>query len=380
MTNSTVSNNRSDGAGGGIFNAGTLTLTQSIISGNKTFFASGGGIFNDGGNLWIFDSTINSNETFENPFGGGGIVNYSSGEILITRSSIYNNTTKGNGGGITNEGKTILVNSTLSNNKADDYGGGIYLLSGNVDTYNTTILDNQANVNRDSEGDGGGIKRDSGQINLNNTILANNKRHVTDTFFYIDDCKGTLGTLSYSLLSSTYDCTFIHDHNITDPSPKIDPLMDNGGPTNTHALQSGSPAIDGGNPTGCKDEDGNLLTTDQRGYPRPFDGDENGSDVCDIGAYEDAVAFQLNVAKLGSGDGVVTSSHAGINCGTACNVILAEDSSITLRAAPSGESIFTGWGGDCTGISDCKITMDENKNVTAKFEVAKEISLPVIMR
>src|SRR5438552_2380988 len=60
----------------------------------------------------------------------------------------------------------------------------------------------------------------------------------------------------------------------------------NGGPTQTHALRTGSPAIDGGNSTGCHDQLGALLLTDQRGAERHFDGDGNGSARCDIGAVE----------------------------------------------------------------------------------------------
>lgn len=63
------------------------------------------------------------------------------------------------------------------------------------------------------------------------------------------------------------------------------PLGDNGGPTLTHALLATSPAIDAGDPVGCADSQGNPLTVDQRGQPRPADGDGNGSAVCDIGAY-----------------------------------------------------------------------------------------------
>jgi hypothetical protein len=61
--------------------------------------------------------------------------------------------------------------------------------------------------------------------------------------------------------------------------PKLGPLQSNGGPTQTHALLPGSPAIDAGNPGGCRDKLGALLITDQRGFPRPAVG-------CDIGAYE----------------------------------------------------------------------------------------------
>ena len=68
--------------------------------------------------------------------------------------------------------------------------------------------------------------------------------------------------------------------------PKLGPLQNNGGPTQTHALLSGSPAIDAGNPSGCRDHLGALITTDQRGAARHFDGNNDGTARCDMGAVE----------------------------------------------------------------------------------------------
>src|SRR5262249_28942802 len=66
----------------------------------------------------------------------------------------------------------------------------------------------------------------------------------------------------------------------------LGPLKNNGGPTQTHALVAGSPAIDAGNPSGCLDNSGALLQTDQRGFPRNVDGNSDGTARCDIGAVE----------------------------------------------------------------------------------------------
>ena len=78
--------------------------------------------------------------------------------------------------------------------------------------------------------------------------------------------------------------------NLIGVDPFLDTLQDNRGPTETIALLAGSPAIDAGNPNGCKDGEGKVLTVDQRGEVRPQDGDRNGAQTCDIGAYE----FQID--------------------------------------------------------------------------------------
>lgn len=84
-------------------------------------------------------------------------------------------------------------------------------------------------------------------------------------------------------LSSDDTCNFKNAGDLNDTDPKLGPLQDNGGPTQTMALMSESPAIDAGNPSGCTDGQAHLLTADQRGEARP---DKEDSSGCDIGAYE----------------------------------------------------------------------------------------------
>jgi hypothetical protein len=95
-----------------------------------------------------------------------------------------------------------------------------------------------------------------------------------------EDCCGPITSIGYNLDSDgTCDLTSGGDKS-NNHDAKLGPLQDNGGPTLTHALLFGSPAIDAGDPNGCTDPSGNLLTTDQRGFPRPYNGQ------CDMGAYE----------------------------------------------------------------------------------------------
>ena len=127
---------------------------------------------------------------------------------------------------------------------------------------------------------GGGIYN-GGNSNptLRNTIVANSALG--------GDCSGdgTITSEGYNL-DSDGTCGFTGEGDLSNTDPLLGPLQDNGGPTFTHALLAGSPAIDGGNPAGCTDPWGNPLTTDQRGEMRPADGDCDGVPICDIGAYE----------------------------------------------------------------------------------------------
>jgi hypothetical protein len=91
-------------------------------------------------------------------------------------------------------------------------------------------------------------------------------------------------SLGYNLTNSMDVFTATGD--LTGTLPWLGPLQDNGGPTLTHALLEGSPGIDAGNPAGCAEAEGTLLTQDQRGYPRSADGSASGVRRCDIGAYE----------------------------------------------------------------------------------------------
>ena len=84
-------------------------------------------------------------------------------------------------------------------------------------------------------------------------------------------------------LSSDSTCSFSGPGDMNNTDPMLGALGNNGGPTQTIPLLAGSPAIDAGNPSGCIDSNGHLLTTDQRGYPRPDKEDKTG---CDMGAYE----------------------------------------------------------------------------------------------
>ena len=125
LTNSTVSGNAADGLGlrrgGGIWNLGTLTLTNNTVSDNTARF--GGGIYNSGGTITLTNSTVSGNTATE---AGGGIYNNFGGTLTLANSTVSGNTSGQNGGGILNrlDGTLVLTNSTVSGNTANTEGGG----------------------------------------------------------------------------------------------------------------------------------------------------------------------------------------------------------------------------------------------------------------
>ena len=151
-------------------------------------------------------------------------------------------------------------------------GGGIFRAGGYIQASNVTIARNVA------EDSGGGIANQSAPVTLRNTLLAENQAAIGP------DCTGTISTAGYNLIGDTSGCSFIPvAGDLTNADPRI--ALQYGWP-GTLALWVDSPAIDGGNPSGCTDQQGNPITVDQIGTIRPLDGDGDSNIICDVGAYE----------------------------------------------------------------------------------------------
>jgi hypothetical protein len=161
------------GDGGGIYNNGTLTLTNSTLSGNMAWYENGGGIYNEG-TATLTDSTLSDNSVWDGL--GGGIFNV--GTLALTNSILENNfiETWGLGGGIYNGGggRVTLTNSTLSSNSGGNSGGGIYNDDWGNDGGATVTLINST-LSGNSATDGGGIfNQGAGAVTLTSSTLSGN--------------------------------------------------------------------------------------------------------------------------------------------------------------------------------------------------------------
>jgi len=286
VTNSTFYGNVSYfGGGGGIANFGTLTVINSTFEGNSAFI--GGGIANfgtltvtnskfeangayDGGGIYNYLATLTvTNSTFSHNGGvytGGGIYNYLATLTVTNSTFIGNHGNYSGGGGIYSLGTLTVSNSTFSGNISFSNGGGIYNEGGpSVTVTNSTFSDNGSYSGR-----GGGIFN-PGRLTLRNTIVANSIFGGNCSFgsSLVDD-GGNLDT----------DGTCV---GTISPDPLLGPLQNNGGPTQTLAIPMASPAFGGANVANCP-------ATDQRGVLRPQ------FLSCDIGAYEFGTANSLLAA------------------------------------------------------------------------------------
>jgi hypothetical protein len=188
----------------------------------------------------------------------------------LNESLIDSNVTGTNYAIAVNGQNVNIVNSTISNNS----GAGIRVTPG-------TPTDTLSIINSTITGHTTGLSN-SGSLSLLNTIVANNS---------VVDCFGTITSNGYNI-DSDDSCGLSGTGDIPNANPLLGPLQDNGGPTLTYALLSGSPAIDAGNDVGAP-------TADQRGWDRPQDGDNDSIDVTDIGAYE-LCSMTFNDVQAGS--------------------------------------------------------------------------------
>ena len=320
----TIANGRAT-SGGGIANAGTLTVSNLTITRNVAT-NDGGGISNTGV-LTVVDSTISHNFSDDS---AGGIFNRLGGVLTLQGSTLLGNVvTGGGGGGLATFGTATIVNSTVSGNLADNVPGGI-ATAGTVTIVNSTVVGNFP----------GGVGNIDGAVTSGNTVIA----HSVGA----PNCSGPISSAGHNI-SSDATCfdpvTVPSDKTNTDP--KLTVLASNGGPTLTHAPASGSPAVNGGDnalvPPG--------VTTDQRGagFPRIIDG------TVDVGAVETPLAAQpgtgaVSVVAGGFRKNIITGRYVQLlalsNAGT---TPVDGPISITLEGLTAGVTVHQPTGTTANG-------------------------------
>ncbi len=310
-------NAEGDGCGAGLFSQdGVVTIAQSSIHDNNAYDNSnGGGLCTEGGHLWLLQSTVQDNAT---DGAGGGIVNR--GFMHIAESTVSDNRIVEffAGGGIWNTGDLTAINSTVSRNqnRLTVSGGGGIFNAGRLSLRGSTVTQNQS-VFESSDADvarGGGILSSGGTVTLEQTIVAGNTLQEepfdAPPSTSPSDCAGSLTSHGYNLVGQGTGCpqdsvgdrTAAPDQIFT---TVLGPLQLNGGLTETHAPLIGSPAID------AMPEDVCQLSRDQRGGPRPEDGDANGVFACDAGAVELRPGCE---AQFGEAPGFVLCEETATTC------------------------------------------------------------------
>lgn len=328
---STTLSDNSSGAGGAIFvGGGTLAVTGSTLSNNQAG-EFGGAITVQGGTLTVKSSTISGNSAVR---GGGGISNY--GTATIEDSTLSGNTASveatGVGGGILNVGTMTIRNTTLSGNRSLAVGNVGFIGGGGINNAGTLTIANST-ITGNTARNGGGI-HNNGPLDLSNTIVASNTAGSGPDMFGSGNSAGT--------------------HNLTGQDPKLGPLASNGGPTPTHALLVGSPAIDAGDPN----FDSTNSPYDQRGpgFPRVLNGrvcigafesqlDQGSSLIVNtLDDHDDGVAGATDctlreAVRYASVGGSITFSVAGTITLTGVEMLITKNLTITGPAGAPGITV-----------------------------------------
>jgi hypothetical protein len=394
ITNSDIQQNGLSEGSGVAVTSGTMTIVGTTISDNHGD-SNGGGILALGGTLNVLNSTISANSTGSS--GGGIFVGFAT--ATVTNSAVFGNTAESSGGGIavsSTDGTLTVTNSTIANNEAV-FGGGLRN-SGTATLRNATLVGNTTTSSS------AGIFN-SGTMSLQNTLVASNLRSgipnaisisgsgtLTGTHNLIDNAS-TSGGLANGVSGNIVGVSGLNTLPLTsiletfNDSGDIRPqLADNGGPTLTVKLISGSPAINAGSQANLSNDTLDLDNDSNTTEPTPFDQRGNGfartiGSSVDIGAFEAELPTNTPPTVANAITDQVALEDVAFQFQFAANVFTDTDAgdSLTFRATRADGSALPGWfaftaatrtfsgtpADSDTGAFDVKVTATDSQNATA---------------
>jgi hypothetical protein len=338
-------------AGGGMYNASSSPTLSNVTFSENSAVAVGAGIYN-----FTNSSPTLTNVTFaSNSAGfGGGMYNFENSNPMLANVTFESNTATTGGGMYNNNSNPTLTNITFESNNAESGGGGMYNFTNSSPALtNVTFASNSAGFG------GGGLFNDNSSPTLTNVLFAKSSG---------GDCLnangGTLATASsHNLIEdSATACELTNgvNGNIIGQDPLLGPLQNNGGPTLTHALLPGSPAIDAGTNTGCP-------STDQRGASRP-----QGA-ACDIGAVEtDPTPLTVTVEQAATQPDPASAGPIVFTVTFSEPVVGFEAADVTLGGTAGATTATISGSGPTYTVSLSGMTADGTVTATLAANVAQD--------
>ena len=336
ILNSVFSGNQSTGDGGALYNYSddTLTVHSSVLN-NNSAVGGGGAIWNYSASksmVRVENSTLSGNRADY----GGGLANFGTAKVIASTVNA-NQALIRHGGGMQNFGTLTVLNSTVSGNAATNSttggdGGGIFNEAGSTTLMNSTLTGNQANQ-------GGGIRSDS-LLTLGNTLIAGNT--ATTEGREISVGGGAWNSQGHNLIGFSGNAGVSNSVTLASsdftPTVALDAIIgvlaDNGGPTQTHLLAAGSPAVDAGDNALIPAD----VTNDQRGVARV-----QGAQV-DVGAVEgagsSAVTTHTVIPTAGVGGTISPATPQTVTASATLTFTLTPDAGYVIQSVTGCDGVL----------------------------------------
>jgi hypothetical protein len=283
---------------------GSLVIRDSFIGGNQS---EGATLLVSAGTARIENTKIDDNHSYD------PVIRSPGGTLVIDRATITRNGC-GLDSCVLSAGEEVTIRDSLIALNV----GGLTMSRGRIE--NTTISGNQGRFSDEV------LIRGTAEVSVRNSTIVRNEaanglalsgvfvaNSIVAENTALADCS-EVSSGGHNLFSTGCASSSLHPTDLLGSEsvplvPKLAPLRNYGGPTNSHALLIGSPALDAGDPSPLGSSPTACLATDQRGTPRNGDGDGDGVGRCDIGAYE--LREACGDLEDNDGDGSVDALDAG---------------------------------------------------------------------